>query len=190
MQCRLPAFQDRQFCDTTPINSPGLGALVADLPDRDSHRDFDRDSHRDFDRNSHRDFGRGSHREFSWNHPYSRFHRFGYWHNHRGYWSMRDRQHVFIGVSPQRGRSRPRGGTPAFLSPGCNRGKDKLPACPLSWSRADPRRTLRVPARRLQVIDASKMLWIVASSTALYSASDCWTDNPSTSAREKLATTP
>jgi hypothetical protein len=40
------------------------------------------------------------------------------------------------------------------------------------------------------VLDASKMLWIEASSRALYSAFDCRADSPSTSAREKLATTP
>jgi hypothetical protein len=47
----------------------------------------------DFDRGRH--FGRG---EYSWNHPYWRSHRFGYWNNHRGYWSYRDHQHVFIDV--------------------------------------------------------------------------------------------
>ena len=40
------------------------------------------------------------------------------------------------------------------------------------------------------VLDASKMLRMEASSRALNSASDCWADSPSTSAREKLATTP
>ena len=40
------------------------------------------------------------------------------------------------------------------------------------------------------LLDASNMLSIASSSIALYSASDCSTDNPSASAREKLATTP
>src|SRR5437879_11094067 len=40
------------------------------------------------------------------------------------------------------------------------------------------------------VLDASKMLSTDLSSTASYSASDCWADSPSRSAREKLATTP
>src|SRR5262245_64666082 len=42
----------------------------------------------------------------------------------------------------------------------------------------------------VHVLEASKMLSIDASSMVLYSASDCCTDRPSTSAREKLATTP
>src|SRR5438309_781612 len=40
------------------------------------------------------------------------------------------------------------------------------------------------------VLDASKMRWMDVSSTALYSSSDWRADNPSSSAREKLATTP
>jgi pullulanase/glycogen debranching enzyme len=36
-------------------------------------------------------------------------------------------------------------------------------------------------------LDASKILRMDLSSQALYSASDYWADNPSTSAREKLA---
>jgi len=56
------------------------------------HHDFDRDSSRDFDRDSSWE----SHRDYSWDHPFWRSHHFGYWHNHRGYWSYRDGQHVFI----------------------------------------------------------------------------------------------
>ena len=41
-----------------------------------------------------------------------------------------------------------------------------------------------------QVLDASKMLWIDASSVALNSSSDCCALRPSDSAREKLATMP
>ena len=41
-----------------------------------------------------------------------------------------------------------------------------------------------------QVLDASKILCMRASSRALNSASDCWAVSPSTSAREKLATMP
>ena len=56
-------------------------------------------------------------------------------------------------------------------------------------------RKIGVENRRRQlhgahVLEASKMLWMEASSSALYSASDCCAESPSTSAREKLATTP
>src|SRR5262249_30289267 len=44
--------------------------------------------------------------------------------------------------------------------------------------------------RSLFTVEASKMLWMASSSRALYSLSDCWAVNPSTSAREKLATMP
>ena len=41
-----------------------------------------------------------------------------------------------------------------------------------------------------QVLEASKMLWVEASSAAVYSSADCWADRPSVKAREKLAITP
>src|SRR2546425_8771361 len=50
--------------------------------------------------------------------------------------------------------------------------------------------TVRLSMSPAHVLDATKMLSMDASSRALYSASDCWADSPSTSAREKLATTP
>jgi hypothetical protein len=62
----------------------------------DFSRGYDFDRGHDFDHG--RDFSRGSQREYSWNHSYWRSHRFGYWNNHRGYWSYRDHQHVFIDV--------------------------------------------------------------------------------------------
>ena len=42
----------------------------------------------------------------------------------------------------------------------------------------------------IHVIEASKIRWMDAPSTVSYSVSDCRADSPSTSAREKLATTP
>ena len=48
----------------------------------------------------------------------------------------------------------------------------------------------RSELHRAHVLDASKMRRMDASSVALNSASDCGADNPSTRAREKLATTP
>ena len=41
-----------------------------------------------------------------------------------------------------------------------------------------------------QVMEASKISWIDASSIALNSSSVCWADRPSVRPREKLATTP
>ena len=45
-------------------------------------------------------------------------------------------------------------------------------------------------ARPDQVIEASKMLWIEASSVELNSSSDCCAERPSLSALEKLAIMP
>jgi hypothetical protein len=65
-----------------------------------------------------------------------------------------------------------------------------------AWSRrqrgptCDRCHTAGLRLSRAQELDASKMLWMDASSSALYAVSDCWADSPSTSAREKLATTP
>ena len=44
----------------------------------------------------------------------------------------------------------------------------------------------RAQRRELQVIDASKMLWIEASSVASNSSSLCWAERPSANALEKL----
>jgi hypothetical protein len=35
---------------------------------------------------------------YNWNDPYWHTHKYGYWHGHKGYWTVKNGRHVFVVV--------------------------------------------------------------------------------------------
>jgi hypothetical protein len=60
---------------------------------RGDHHDSD---HREY--NHYQEYDRDDYHEYNWDHSYWDHHHFGYCHHHRGYWTYRGGQHIFINV--------------------------------------------------------------------------------------------
>ena len=94
------------------------------------------------------------------------------------------------GAPPPRGARRTGARDHRGRAGGLNAGVARPAPGPGAAAPAEGLRRPQGPVQRRQVIEAWQMLSIDASSAASNSASDCWAERPSVSAREKLATMP